>query len=117
MPIQGLSRKQVKSQLEALAGLREILIDHGVRCLIVEPIRLTVAPRWWTVDYQAPYMEVRDGEGLRATVSVVERMGRRSRFSVIRPGDDPAELSDIQDTKAVAERILSRATDGEHGAH
>ncbi|RCG29085.1 hypothetical protein DQ384_22370 [Sphaerisporangium album] len=106
---QGIGQRRAYAQRDALIGLRASMNGAGLRCLIVERVRVVMAAKFGPRIYLPPYMEVRRGTRLLVTISVSERMGRDPHFVITPPGRQGFGfgVGDIQDAASTAKHLRS----------
>jgi hypothetical protein len=106
---QGIGQRRAYAQRDALSGLRASMNGAGLRCLIVERVRVVMRAKFGPRIYLPPYMEVRRGTRLLATISVSERMGRDPYFVVTPPGRPGFGVGagDIQDAESTVKHLRS----------
>lgn len=116
-----ITLRRATAQRDALVDLGKILIGSGLRCLVVERVRLMITRSYGPRAYLPPHMEVRDGARLVVTISVSERAGRRPYFMVTLPGGIQVRMGDVTDAESTAGYVrrvpeLQEDADGGRGA-
>ncbi|MEV6981353.1 hypothetical protein AB0M95_08865 [Sphaerisporangium sp. NPDC051017] len=83
---EGISARRAQIQREALAGVRDAMASYGLRCLLVDRVRLSLRWNHSARVQEPPCLDVYEGTRLLVTITAHDRPGRRPMFSVARPG-------------------------------
>jgi hypothetical protein len=97
-----ITLRRAIAQCDALVELSRAVTGAGLRCLVVERVRLVVTRSWGPRGYLPPYLEVRDGARLVVTISVSERAGRRPFYVVTLPGGLQVRMGEVGDAESTA---------------